>query len=65
MTPKQRRRLLDEAMHSRHMTEPQKRALGARLIHRQMREHMTDRKSVAIACIRLQTFYRGENDACV
>lgn len=54
------RHMLDEALHSRRLTEPQKRALGARLIYHRMRQHFANRKvrkSIAIACIRLQTYY--------
>lgn len=57
MKDNERRRLLDEAQHSRTLTEPQKRALGARLIYDSMRRHTLDRKAIAITCIRLQTYY--------
>ncbi len=39
------------------MTEPQQIALGARLLHERLRPHVQDKKSLARATIRLQTFY--------
>lgn len=43
-----------------HAKEYQRIALGARLLTARVRGTTNDMKPFAIACIRLQTFFRGE-----